>query len=77
MYAPGSSTVNSYFYKVLGCGEPTHVAAGAIRIGKRLVNIFYGQGPEPLTPLQLEEFTEICKVAAEAYARLIAVKKRR
>jgi hypothetical protein len=74
---PSPSTVTSHLYKVLGCGEPTHVAAGAIRIGKRLVNIFYGQGPEPLTPLQLEEFTEICKVAAEAYARLIAVKKRR
>ena len=46
-------------------------------IGKRLVNVFYGHGPEPLSPLQLEDFTRICEVAAEAYARLIAVKKKK
>jgi hypothetical protein len=71
------STVGSHLYKVLGCAEPANVTAGAIRIGKRLVNIFYGHSVEPLTPLQLEQFTEVCTVAAEAYARLIAVKKRR
>ncbi len=74
---PNPSTVTSHLYKVLGCPEPAYVAAGAIRIGKRVVNIFYGHGMEQLTPLQLEEFTEICTVAAEAYARLIAVKKKK
>ncbi len=70
------STVNSYLYKVLGTREPSFAAAGVIMIGKRVVNVLYGQGPE-LTPLQLEDLRQVCAVAAEAYARLIAVKKKK
>jgi hypothetical protein len=70
------STVNSYIYKVLGCSEPRFAAAAIITIGKRLVNVLYGHGPE-LTPLQLEDLRQICAVAAEAYARLIAVRKKK
>jgi len=70
------STVNSYFYKVLGCAEPSLVTAGAIMIGKRVVNVLYGHSPA-LSPLQLEVLQQVCKSAAEAYARLIAVAKKK
>lgn len=74
--APTPSTVNTYLYKVLGCGEPQHVTAGVITIGKRTVNILYGHGVE-LTPLQIDDLQSICDTAAEAYARLIAVSKKK
>jgi type II secretion system (T2SS) protein E len=70
------STVNSYLYKVLHCAEPSVVTAGAITIGKRVVNVLYGHAPA-LSPLQLDVFQQICRVAAEAYARLIAVSKQK
>jgi hypothetical protein len=70
------STVNSYLYKVLGSAEPPLVTAGAIAIGKRVVNVLYGHSPS-LSPLQLNVLQQICRSAAEAYARLIAVSKRR
>ena len=70
------STVNSYLYKVLGCAEPALVTAGAITIGKRVVNVLYGHAPA-LTESQLHVLQQLCKSAAEAYARLIAVSKRR
>jgi hypothetical protein len=70
------STVNSYLYKVLQCAEPPIVTAGAITIGKRVVNVLYGHSPS-LSPLQLEILQQICRLAAEAYARLIAVSKQR
>jgi hypothetical protein len=70
------STVNSYLYKVLGCAEPPIVSAGAIAIGKRVVNVLYGHSPS-LSPLQLHVLQEICHSAAEAYARLIAVSKKK
>jgi hypothetical protein len=70
------STVNSYLYKVLGCAEPPIVTAGAITIGKRVVNVLYGHAPS-LSPLQLDVLTQICRLAAESYARLIAVSKQK
>jgi hypothetical protein len=70
------STVNSYFYKVLGCAEPPVVTAGVIAIGKRVVNVLYGHSPS-LSPLQLNVLQQVCRSAAEAYARLIAVSKRK
>ncbi len=70
------STVNSYLYKVLGCPEPAFATSGKIAIGKRIVNILYGH-PSELTPLQLEVFQQVCASAAEAYARLIAVQKKK
>jgi hypothetical protein len=70
------STVNSYLYKVLQCAEPSLVTAGAITIGKRVVNVLYGHAPA-LTPLELDDFQQVCRAAAEAYARLIAVSKQK
>ncbi|HET9623543.1 MAG TPA: hypothetical protein VFP84_19360 [Kofleriaceae bacterium] len=70
------STVNSYFYKVLGCAEPPVVTAGAIAIGRRVVNVLYGHAPW-LSPLQLSVLGQICQSAAEAYARLIAGQKKK
>jgi hypothetical protein len=72
---PSPSTVNSYLFKVLGCPEPRHATAAVITIGKRVVNVLYGHGPE-LTPLQLEDVRQVCLAAAEAYARLIAGRKK-
>ena len=70
------STVNSYFYKVIGCAEPANVTAGAIMIGKRPVNVVYGHGRE-LTTIQVHVLGQVCASAAEAYARLIASSKRK
>jgi hypothetical protein len=70
------STVNTYLYKVLGTGEPKMGTAGVITIGKRVVNVLYGHGTE-LTELQIEDLRQVCAVAAEAYARLIAVRKKK
>ncbi len=71
------STVTTYLYKVLECAEPRFAAAGVIVIGKRVVNVLYGHGPDEMTTEQLEELRQICQVAAEAYARLIAVRKKK
>lgn len=73
-YAP--STVGAYLYKTLGCPEPAFVTAGAIMIGKRVVNVVYGQ-PAELSAIQLGILQQICKSAAEAYARLIASSKKK
>jgi hypothetical protein len=70
------STVNSYFYKVIGCPEPTTITAGAIMIGKRPVNVIYGHGQQ-LSDIQVEVMLQVCASAAEAYARLIATTKRK
>jgi hypothetical protein len=69
------STVNSYFYKVLRCVEPTSVSAGVIMIGKRVVNVLYGHGAD-LSPIQIGVLQQVCKSAADAYTRLIAAKKK-
>jgi hypothetical protein len=72
------STVNSYIYKVLQCAEPTQVTTGVIAIGKRVVNVLYGHGhPQPLTPVEIGVVQQLCRSAAEAYARLIASSKRK
>ena len=69
------STVNTYFYKVMQTPEPAVVTGGTIAIGKRIVNVLVGHGAE-LTPIQLGVLQQVCKSAAEAYARLIAAKKK-
>ncbi len=73
--AVAPSTVNTYLYKVLGVPEPRYATAGTIAIGKRVVNMLYGHGRE-LTPLEIDDVKQVCALAAEAYARLIAVKKK-
>ncbi|HEX3762476.1 MAG TPA: hypothetical protein VHW23_27430 [Kofleriaceae bacterium] len=70
------STVNSYLYKVLHCAEPALVTAGAITIGKRAVNVLYGHAPD-LSPAEIDVLQQICRGAAAAYARLIAVSKQK
>jgi hypothetical protein len=70
------STVNNYLYKVLGCSEPRRASAGVVMIGKRIVNILYGHGKE-LTEQQIDDLRQVCVGAAEAYARLIAVQKKK
>jgi hypothetical protein len=70
------STVNNYLFKVLGCSEPRHATASVVMIGKRIVNILYGHGRE-LTQGQIDDLRSVCVAAAEAYARLIAVQKKK
>jgi hypothetical protein len=70
------STVNNYIYKVLGCSEPRRATAGVVTIGKRIVNVLYGHGKE-LSEQQIEALRQVCTAAAEAYARLIAVQKKK
>lgn len=71
------STVNSYLYKVLGCAEPAHVTAGAITIARRVVNVLYGHGKRAMSEIEIGVMQQVCKSAAEAYARLIASSKRK
>ncbi len=71
-----NSTVNSYIYKVLGCPEPQLVTTGAIMIGKRAVNVLYGHSGKALGPVEIGVLQQLCRSAAEAYARLIATTKR-
>ena len=63
-------------FKVLGCSEPRRASAGVVMIGKRIVNILYGHGKE-LSEMQIDELRQVCVAAAEAYARLIAVQKKK
>jgi hypothetical protein len=70
------STVNTYLHKVLGIAEPKFATAGVITIGKRVVNVLYGYGSE-LSADSIDELRQVCAVAAEAYARLIAVRKKK
>jgi hypothetical protein len=70
------STVNNYLYKVLGCSEPRNATAGVVMIGKRIVNVLYGHGREQ-DEHQLEQIREVLTAAAGAYARLIAVQKKK
>jgi hypothetical protein len=70
------STVNTYLHKVLGIAEPKFATAGVITIGKRVVNVLYGYGSE-LSADAIDELRQVCAVAAEAYARLIAVRKKK
>jgi hypothetical protein len=73
------STANSYLFKVLGVSDPAFIAAGVVSIGKRVVNILYGHRDQraPLDGAELDQVRQVCKAGAEAYARLIAVSKRR
>lgn len=70
------STVNNYLFKVLGCSEPRRATAGVVMIGKRIVNVLYGHGKD-LSDQQIDELRQVCTGAAEAYARLIAVQKKK
>ena len=70
------STVNNYLYKVLGCSEPRLATAGVVTIGRRIVNVLYGHGKE-LSAEQIENLRQVCTAAAQAYARLIAVQKKK
>jgi hypothetical protein len=71
------STVNTYLYKVLGCAEPRRTTVGRIAIGKRIVNLLYGHRATPLDEHQLAQVGDVCRAAAEAYARLIASSKQK
>jgi hypothetical protein len=73
------STVHAYLYKVLGCFEPPRATAAVVSIGRRVVNILYGHRDQraPLDANELEQVRQLCAAGAEAYARLIAVSKRR
>ncbi|HTL34669.1 MAG TPA: hypothetical protein VL326_16185 [Kofleriaceae bacterium] len=70
------STVNNYLYKVLGVSEPRNATAGVVTIGKRVVNVLYGHGKE-LSAQQTDDLRQVCTAAAQAYARLIAVQKKK
>jgi Type II secretion system (T2SS), protein E, N-terminal domain len=71
------SSIHSYMYKVLGCPEPAAAAVGLIRIGKRAVNLLYGHRSTKLNETEENELRSVCAAAAAAYARLIAVAKKK
>jgi hypothetical protein len=73
------STVHTYLYKVLGCFDPPRATAAVVSIGRRVVNVLYGHRDQraPLDASEVEQVRRVCRAGAEAYARLIAVSKRR
>jgi hypothetical protein len=73
------STVHTYLYKVLGCFEPPRATAAVVSIGRRIVNILYGHRDQraPLDAAEVDQVRQLCAAGAEAYARLIAVSKKR
>jgi hypothetical protein len=73
------STVHQYLYKVLGCFEPPRATVAVVSIGRRVVNILYGHRDQraPLDTSEVEQVRQLCRAGAEAYARLIALSKRR
>lgn len=73
------STVHTYLYKVLGCFEPPRATAAVVSIGRRMVNILYGHRDQraPLDAREVDQVRQLCAAGAEAYARLIAVSKKR
>lgn len=75
--APAPSSIHSYLFKVLGCPEPPAAAVGIIRIGKRAVNLLYGHRATKLSDTEEAELRSVCAAAAAAYARLIAVAKKK
>jgi hypothetical protein len=77
--APAPSTVHAYLYKVLRCPEPAVASAGAISIGKRVVNVLCGHrtARDDLDDKEVEALRRVCRGAAEAYARLVVSKRQR
>lgn len=71
------SSIHSYLFKVLGCSEPPAGAVGIVRIGKRAVNLLYGHRATKLGDAEETELRTVCAAAASAYARLIAVAKKK
>jgi Type II secretion system (T2SS), protein E, N-terminal domain len=71
------SSIHSYLYKVLGCAEPAAAAVGIVRIGKRVVNLLYGHRATKLNEAEEAELRNVCHEAASAYARLIAIAKKK
>lgn len=71
------SSVHSYLFRILRCAEPAAAAVGLIRIGKRAVNLMYGHRATKLNATEESELRRVCHAAAAAYARLIAVAKRK
>ncbi|MBK7537602.1 MAG: hypothetical protein IPI49_19965 [Myxococcales bacterium] len=71
------SSVHQYLFKVLGCAEPAAAAVGIIRIGKRVVNLLYGHRATKLSETEEAELRKVCLNAAAAYARLIAIAKKK
>lgn len=71
------STLHSYLYRVMGCAEATTATVGVIAIGKRQVNLMYGHRHVALTEAERSEVHEVCRAAAEAYARMITVSKKK
>ncbi|MEZ4362777.1 MAG: hypothetical protein R3B48_21480 [Kofleriaceae bacterium] len=71
------SAIHAYLFKVLRCSEPPAAAVGIIRIGKRVVNLLYGHRATRLNATEEDELRTVCHEAASAYARLIAVAKRK
>ena len=72
------STVHSYLYKVLRTQEPAIATVAVVAIGRREVNMLYGhrRTRAELTEHEVDSVRRVCRAAAEAYARLIAVSKR-
>lgn len=71
------SSLHQYFFKVLGCSEPAAAAVGIIRIGKRVVNLLYGHRATKLSEAEETELRRVCLASASAYARLIAIAKKK
>ncbi len=71
------STLHGYLYRVLGCADADIATVGIIAIGKRHVNLMYGHRAAPLNDAERTDVRDVCRAAAEAYARMITVSKKK
>jgi hypothetical protein len=75
--AVAPSTLHSYLYRVMGVSEANSATVGVIAIGKRHVNLVYGHRGTALTDNERNEVRDVCRAAAQAYARMIAQSKKK
>ncbi len=71
------STLHGYLYRVLGCADADIATVGIIAIGKPHVNVMYGHRAAPLSDTERTDVRDVCHAAAEAYARMITVSKKK
>lgn len=69
------ATIHDYLRRAFGQAETTLLLTAAVKIGKRVVNIVYGEPTRALTPADCDHIRRLCAKAAETYARLAVAKR--
>ncbi len=75
---PFPSTLHTHWFRVLRASAPNYSIVVVCSIGKRVVNLLYGQAPEGanLSDEQMDGLNTLMRAAGDAYVRLISKSKR-